>query len=196
MNATAVRSSADVAAELSTRRARQTALAERHGIVTADLHAARQKRARALADSAGKKAPGAAEVAALVEELDSITAALALLDSDISALQAESATVAITESEESQRVAVAEAMEKVAELDGALREAFASISPAFDRFNAALKTARNADDALDRLKRSASDRELPEVQGAAEKVLLRRGALLATITTVRAYIEGHRERAS
>jgi len=186
------RASAEVAAEIATRRARQEELATRHATVTAAIVDARAERARAIAD--GESVPNVKALTALIEEQTGLAAGLALIAEDLTRLASESATVAIEEAEQADADAVTEAMEKAAALDAALRSAFvSSVAPAFDAFNTALRTARAADDVLDRLRR-VSNPEALEVRGKAERVLDRRMALLSTITTVRSFVDSHRER--
>lgn len=188
------RASAGVAAELAQRKARQAELTDRLALTNADLHAKRGARARALAE--GKKAPGAAEVAALAEECDGITAALTLLAEDVTTLQGEGQAAQLAEAEEAQSVAIEHAERAVAELDTTLRRAFASsVAPASDAFSAMMIVARSADDELDRLQRRASTKELPILPGKSERVLRSRMVLLGVVASLRSYVDGHRERA-
>ena len=182
----APRASAAVGADLAERRAFSAALSERLASVNADLHTARAARARAIAE--GKPAPKASEIATLAEDGDGITAALALIAERVTTLQAEETTAQLAEAETAQAAAIAEASEKIAALDAALRQAVVSIvAPASDTFNAALTAARRADDDLDRLKRKASAEPLPDVRGKAERVIDRRSRLLALVEDLRKY---------
>lgn len=184
------RASAEVVADIAARRARSAALSERLASVNADLHTARAARARALAEGS-KKAPGAGEITALAEECAAIESALSLLVEDVTTLQAEETTAQLGEAEQAQADAIAEASEKIAALDAALRQAVAlTVAPASDTFNAALLAARRCDDTLDRLKRSASTAPLLEVRGKAERVIDRRSRLLALVEDLRRYVEG------
>lgn len=181
------RASAEVAGEIVQRRARSAALTERLAAVNADLHTARAARARAIAE--GKKGPGA-EIAALAEECAAIESALSLLTEDVATLEAEEQAAQLAEAEEAQRDAIADATTAMSALDATLREVTASaIAPAFDAYSAAMKAARNADDALDRLKRKASAVELPYLPGKSEIVTRRKTALLALIADVRRFVE-------
>jgi hypothetical protein len=185
---TTTRTTAQIAAEIDARHARKAALSERLATVNADLHTARAARARAIAE--GKKGPGAGEIASLAEEGAAIASALALLSEDVATLEAEEQAAQLAEAAHAQADAIEHAAQAVAELDAVLRRAFSvSVAPAFDAYLAAMKTARNAENTVDRLKRQASTEELPVLPGAAEKVIRRRTRLLGLVADLRAFTE-------
>lgn len=175
------RTTADVAGELAQRKARQAELTDRRALTSADLQAKRTARARTLAEGS-KKGPTAAEIATLQEEYDSIGAALTLLAEDIVTLEAEAQSVAITEAEAAQTIAISAAMEKIAALDAVVREVVTtSILPIYNAYRVALRAARDADNDLDRLRRASSPVPL------SDTVTRRRGELLSLLTAILAY---------
>jgi hypothetical protein len=178
------RPSSAIAADIAQKLSRQAALEKRLEEAGTELELLRAQQGRALAD--GTEGPKATELQALAETRDGLRRALGVLADDLKQLEEESKVAATAEAELYERECIDVAAKLVDQLEALIRElAEKQLLPCDDRLAVALKAAREAERAHDRL-RGAS----PPGSRVDRRVYGRHTKTFTLMTIIRAYMAG------
>lgn len=186
--ATEPRTAAIIGAEIERKRARRDALQFRQGEITTELESLRTAHARALAD--GSDNTSRASLTAFVQEQEGITRALDMLATDIAALEGEHAQSQHEGAKEAERLAINEATQALAALETSVRAAIVEhIMPKLGAFEAALRSARDAEQHADHARRAAGVEASMFTNSRSDVVTQHSGALMHLVQMMRKQVE-------